>query len=166
MDSVCGCGRARVGPFCQLADARVAPSWPADSRRFNMLPDVHRMRTSGDFTATVRAGVRASRPCVVVHARASQAPTRIGFVVSKAVGNAVVRNRVKRRLRHSVRGIVGSAAGGPDPVVEVSASDLRVVVRALPRSGQASYRELDRELSSAWRQAENKLLARTGGAQR
>ncbi len=32
-----------------------------------------------------------------------RSPTRAGFVVSKAVGGAVVRNKVKRRLRHLMR---------------------------------------------------------------
>lgn len=158
MASACGCGRAPDEPSCLLADARVAPSWPADQPP-RMLPDVHRMRTSGDFTATVRTGVRVSRTCLVVHARTAGPPSRVGFVVSKAVGNAVVRNRVKRRLRHSLRDIVGT-----DPADRASTTNLQVVVRALPRSAQASYTELDREVTSAWKQADKKLVARSGGA--
>lgn len=51
----------------------------------------------------MRHGVRSGRPSVVVHARLRTVPpSRAGFVVSKAVGTAVVRNRVKRRLRHLV----------------------------------------------------------------
>jgi ribonuclease P protein component len=32
-------------------------------------------------------------------------PPRLGLVVSKTVGNAVTRNRIKRRLRHGARGL-------------------------------------------------------------
>jgi len=60
---------------------------------------------------------------------------RVGFVVSKAVGPAVTRNLVKRRLRHLARERVGSL-----PV------DGMLVVRALPPAALASYDELAREL--------------------
>lgn len=126
-----------------------------------MLPDVHRMRTSGDFTVTVRSGVRAARPCVVVHARPSKLPTQVGFVVSKAVGNSVVRNRVKRRLRHCVREIVV-----PHDKGGVALPGVQAVVRALPRAAQASFADLSVEVEAAWKQAERKLANRGGGAQR
>ncbi|GAA4083438.1 ribonuclease P protein component [Nocardioides kongjuensis] len=63
-------------------------------------------------------------------------PARAGFVVSKAVGNAVVRNRVKRRLRHAVRpALVGIPAGSV------------LVVRAQPAAAEASYAELGEDLA-------------------
>ena len=66
-----------------------------------MLPSSSRLTTSDDFRACVRRGVRVGRETLVIHAlRTSRPPSRAGFVVSKAVGNAVTRNRVKRRLRH------------------------------------------------------------------
>ncbi|GAB2593673.1 hypothetical protein GCM10009593_38000 [Microlunatus antarcticus] len=69
----------------------------------------------------------------------------MGFVVSKAVGGAVVRNRVKRRLRHLVAAqLVGSPTG------------LDVVVRALPAAGTSPVR-VETDLASAWRQARNRL---------
>ena len=60
---------------------------------------------------------------------------RVGFIVSKAVGNAVIRNRVKRRLRHLVR----------ERIDALPTSGL-LVVRANPASSAASYRELAGEL--------------------
>jgi ribonuclease P protein component len=80
------------------------------------------MRTPEDFKKTMRQGVRAGGPGVVVHARRRPAPpSRAGFVVSRAVGGAVVRNRVKRRLRH----LAADAITGLD-------FPLDIVVRALP----------------------------------
>jgi ribonuclease P protein component len=38
-----------------------------------------------------------------VAARGNEGPPRVGLTVSKNIGNAVARNRVKRRLRHTVR---------------------------------------------------------------
>lgn len=56
---------------------------------------------------------------------------RVGFVVSKAVGNAVVRNRTKRRLRALVAQRLAALPAGVD-----------VVVRAGPSSAAASYATL------------------------
>lgn len=66
----------------------------------------------------------------------------MGFVVSKKVGNAVVRNRVKRRLRH-----LAAAMSTP------FAAD--VVVRALPPAASEPDR-LASDFESAWRRAERK----------
>ena len=70
-----------------------------------MLPAPNRLRERADFTSAVRSsgGCRAGSRLLVVHATQTDAraglPPRVGFVVSKAVGGAVVRNRTKRRLR-------------------------------------------------------------------
>jgi ribonuclease P protein component len=60
---------------------------------------------------------------------------RVGLVVSKAVGNAVIRNRVKRRLRHLLREQLGQLPAGAV-----------LVIRALPRAGSASSAELRADL--------------------
>jgi ribonuclease P protein component len=82
----------------------------------------------------------------VVHAvSGTAAQSRVGFVVSKAVGGAVVRNRVKRRLRHLVaRELVAT------PVAR------DVVVRALPAAGSSPAR-IETDLSSAWTQVMHRL---------
>ena len=61
---------------------------------------------------------------------------QVGFVVSRAVGNAVVRNRVRRRLRHLVRDRLGDVPGGAV-----------LVVRALPDAAGASSDELRADLA-------------------
>jgi ribonuclease P protein component len=68
------------------------------------------------------------------------ARTRIGFVVSKAVGNSVVRHRVTRRLRHLFRDRLGTVPPG-----------CALVVRALPSAAEATSAELGKDIDSALR---------------
>lgn len=114
-----------------------------------MLPSDNRLRRRQDFATAVRRGRRAGRPLLVVHLRDSHTtdphaaggsapPVRAGFVVSKAVGGAVQRNMVKRRLRHLVR----------DRLPLLPPGSL-VVVRALPGAGTADHAELARDLDAA-----------------
>lgn len=65
-------------------------------------------------------------PLSVASAVSEQAAeaTQVGFVVSKSVGNAVVRNRVKRRLRHLVAASLASFPAVPGGTA--------IVIRALP----------------------------------
>lgn len=109
-----------------------------------MLPSSRRLKRPVDFGATVRRGFRAATPTVVVHVRRydTQNPpefTRVGFVVSKKVGNAVTRNRVKRRLRHLAV-----------PLDAPFVTD--VVVRALPAAATEPQR-LGEDLRVAWERA-------------
>ncbi|MFF5701691.1 ribonuclease P protein component [Streptomyces sp. NPDC012794] len=114
-----------------------------------MLSPENRLRRREDFASAVRRGRRAGRPFLVVHLRTSGATDphepgdahpspRAGFVVSKAVGIAVVRNRVKRRLRHLMR----------DRLAQLPPGSL-VVVRALPGAADAGVDELARDLDAA-----------------
>lgn len=87
---------------------------------------------------------------MVVHVRRddTQNPpefTRVGFVVSKKVGNAVIRNRVKRRLRHLTVGLECPFATD-------------VVVRALPAAATDPDR-LGSDLRSAWDRAFAKAVS-------
>ena len=64
----------------------------------------HRLRSSGDFAAVRREGrSRADGLLVLVARRNNLEVTRFGFIVSKRVGNAVVRNKVRRRLKEAAR---------------------------------------------------------------
>jgi len=112
------------------------------------------MRRSDDFARTIRSGARGSGRRVVVHLLPGDGPTAgstplVGFVVSRAVGSAVVRTQVKRRLRHQV------AARLP-----LLATGTHVVVRALPPTAGATSADLgadlDRALSVAVRRSRRK----------
>jgi ribonuclease P protein component len=65
---------------------------------------MERLRQRADFLAAA-SGIKAPSAAFVLQARLrrDQGPARFGFTVSKKVGNAVERNRVRRRLREIVR---------------------------------------------------------------
>ena len=69
---------------------------------------MERLKRRSDFRAVAQAagaGARAHASAFVLQARvrAELGPPRVGFTVSKQVGNAVERNRVRRRLRELIR---------------------------------------------------------------
>ncbi|MEU3272188.1 ribonuclease P protein component [Saccharomonospora sp. NPDC006951] len=106
-----------------------------------MLPTDARLRRSEEFRAVMRGGARAGRRRLVLHAlTGSGERTKAGFVVSKAVGNSVVRHRVTRRLRHLVRARLGTLPAGS-----------ALVVRALPPAATATSAELGSDLDAALR---------------
>jgi ribonuclease P protein component len=115
-----------------------------------VLPAAHRMRRSTDFAETIRRGRRVGRRTLVVHllrpvAAAGGSSTagplpaaQVGLVVSRAVGNSVVRHRVSRRLRAVIAPRLVSLPQGT-----------RLVVRALPAGATASSAELASDLEAA-----------------
>jgi ribonuclease P protein component len=126
-----------------------------------VLKSAQRLRHSSEFAAAVRGGRRAGRGAVVVHlaqpdqfgpearadARTSEpvhagaqpaAPARAGFIVSKSVGSAVTRNKVRRRLRHLVRERLAALPPGS-----------LLVVRALPSAANLPYARLAADLDAA-----------------
>jgi ribonuclease P protein component len=106
-----------------------------------MLDREHRLTQPRQFQAALRAGRRSGGPLLVVHLGEDpegRGPARAGLVVGKAVGNAVQRNQVKRRLRHLLRDRL-------DHLPPRSA----VVVRALPSAAGAASTDLGTALDRA-----------------
>jgi ribonuclease P protein component len=83
----------------------------------------------------------------------SIAPRRAGFIVPKVVGGAVVRNRVRRQLRHLMRDRLSALPAGTD-----------VVVRVLPTAVGRSYAQLGSDLSDALAAARSGRTTRPAGA--
>ena len=96
-----------------------------------MLPLQHRMRTGVQFSQTIRSGVRSGRR---------------NIVLSAAKQNAVVRNRVKRRLREAASDTVKTHPHG-----------YYIAVRALPASKNATYQQLHHDYTQALTAALMKL---------
>jgi len=74
---------------------------------------VERLKRRSDFRAAA-GGLRAAGRAFVLQARCrgDHGAARVGFTVSRQVGNAVERNRVRRRLREIVRVTAAAGAGG------------------------------------------------------
>lgn len=72
---------------------------------------VETLKTRVDFVAAAK-GRRMACPAFLLQARqaASDGPARVGFTCSKKVGNAVTRNRAKRRLRAIARAVLPAHA--------------------------------------------------------
>ena len=107
------------------------------------------MRRSADFAYAFR-GTRghAKRIAVALNwadNRADLLETKVGFVVSKKVGNSVQRHRIARQLRHIIR-----------PQLEHMNKGMYVVVRALSGAQGATSGELAEDLAIALHQAERK----------
>jgi ribonuclease P protein component len=146
---VFGCGHEQAAPLWPPAGARAAKSFPPEPVTTPVLPKNARMTRSADFQRTIRSGVRVTRPTLVLHADCvPHNRVLVGVVVSKAIGNAVVRNRVKRRLRHLAANRIPTTPTGTD-----------VVVRALPRSA-TSLAGLRSDLLGAWASAVGRLAER------
>ena len=105
-----------------------------------MLAGSNRITAGDDYKMVVRRGVRIVGPHIVTYLRRNPegAPARFGFIVAKNVGDAVRRNRVRRRLKAASYGLLPSTRHGTD-----------VVIRALPTATDAPYGALRAELFEA-----------------
>lgn len=114
-----------------------------------MLAQANRLRTAEEFRLTLRKGRRSAGRLLVVSVLtiledgSDQIRPRFGFVITRKVGNAVVRNRLRRRLKAIARELIPEVAFGT-----------RVVLRVLPLAAAATFTELDAEF--------RELLQRTG----
>lgn len=105
-----------------------------------MLAGANRITAGDDYKLVVRRGVRIVGPHLVTYLRRNPdgAPARFGFIVAKNVGDAVRRNRVRRRLKAASFAVLATTRPGTD-----------VVIRALPSATDAPWSTLLAELSEA-----------------
>lgn len=86
-----------------------------------------RLKRRADFVRVAKAGRKAAMPGLVLQAMPGvPGPARIGFTVTKKVGNAVIRNRTRRRLKEAARLLLAERP--------VAAVDLVVIGRDGTRS--------------------------------
>ncbi len=93
-------------------DEGAAPLPPA-------LPRLERLKKRREFLRAASRGKRAARPGLVLQALATPEPSlRLGFTVTKKIGNAVIRNRARRRLKEAAQlTLPGMALTGWDLVL-------------------------------------------------
>ncbi|HEY6388178.1 MAG TPA: ribonuclease P protein component [Candidatus Acidoferrum sp.] len=95
-------------------------------------PREARLVRRGDFDAVYRSGKRRSSSHFTAFFRANQLPvSRFGFSIKKALGGAVVRNRIRRRIREIVRCHRMEIPAGWDIVIHPKSSVARVELVAL-----------------------------------
>jgi ribonuclease P protein component len=139
------------------------------NRAVRNLGAVERLKRRSEFRA-VATGWRASAAAFTLQAlrRADENPPRVGFTVSKQVGNAVERNRVRRRLREIVRlSAVSAAEAADEPTTGAglrSGHDYVLVGRRAALA--APFTEMMRELDTALARIHKSERAGTGGARR
>ncbi len=106
------------------------------------------LRTRGQFGATLRSGRRERRALITLVGQPNDlGRTRVGYSVGKRVGGAVVRNRVRRRLRELLRRHL--------PILDAARTRIGpgwdIVVTAQPAAATASFVALGTEVESALR---------------
>lgn len=102
-----------------------------------MLARANRIVRADDYRTTVRRGRKSGTAHSVVYVRRRDDDViRFGFIVAKTVGNAVVRNTVRRRLKGVCHELLSTLPPGVD-----------VVIRALPGSPDVAWSTLLTDIS-------------------
>lgn len=120
----------QAAQFWLPAVVRVAPS---SAPRGILLPRVNRLRSSDEIREVVNKGKRISSKLATLHYLPAET-NRFAIVVSKAVGGAVVRNQVKRRIRAVLSGQITHSPA------------ISGVVRVRPGADRMSYQQVDADL--------------------
>jgi ribonuclease P protein component len=106
-----------------------------------------RLKTRADFLRVAATGARAARPGLVLQAAPQPLAgkgnvPRIGFTASRRVGNAVARNRAKRRLRAAAAAVLADRGNADTDYVLIARAD----------TGGRPYAQLLTDLEEALRQ--------------
>ncbi len=114
-----------------------------------MLPPGARLKRSSEFRTVFESGKAYPDALVVLHVKALKdrpGVCQVGFSVSKKVGGAVIRNRVKRRLREAVRRELPGLLPGH-----------HLIFRARPPAAEADYAALAAAVSRVLERARLRL---------
>jgi ribonuclease P protein component len=111
-----------------------------------MTVQLNRLKTRGDFLRVAAGRARAVRPGLILQAAPQpddgEAPLRVGYTASKRVGNAVARNRAKRRLRAAAAAVLATKGKPGTDYVLIARGD----------TGARPYAELLADIEGALRQ--------------
>ena len=118
------------------------PSWPlavvtdaqSSAPKQPLLPRENRLRSSREIREVVSAGKRVGNSSATLHFLPSET-NQFAIIVSKAVGSAVERNLVKRRIRSILSGL------------EARPSKIKAAVRVKPAAATASYQVLAADIA-------------------
>lgn len=103
-----------------------------------MLARPYRLTRGTDYKSVVRRGVRCGGARVITSmlTTGEARKARFGFIISKQVGTAVIRNTVRRRLKAVCAEALADVPEGAD-----------IVIRALPASATATFAELSADVN-------------------
>ena len=102
------------------------------------------LKRNKEFRYVYRVGKSAgSRLMVLIYAKSRNPEVRVGFSVSKKIGNSVMRNRVKRRMRESFRPMIPCVKSGynlifiaREPVAQEEFQNIQKTMRYLLRKAE------------------------------
>ncbi|WP_424813646.1 ribonuclease P protein component [Roseococcus sp. YIM B11640] len=104
-----------------------------------------RLKRRAEFVQAAKAGRRAARDSIVLQALPrADGETRLGFTATKKIGNAVARNRAKRRMRAAARLALGASP---------TETGWNLVLIARDSTGSCPFPSLMADLDNALRKA-------------
>lgn len=105
-----------------------------------MLPRGHRLRSNQEFQRVYRFGKSWAHPLAALHVMEQPGEQRVGISVSKKVGNAVVRNRVRRRIREILRAALPELKHGFDVILVARSASAEAEFSALSQALEELFR--------------------------
>lgn len=114
-----------------------------------MLARRNKVTQGADYRRICRRGRRAGASVLAVFGevhRDATTPTRFGFIITKRVGVAVVRNRLRRQLKGITRELLHTLPCGAS-----------FVIRLFPEAATASYEQLREQVHRAVLRLANQL---------